>query len=152
MNSPFRRIAQARLRASRPGPLWFRLGFVFTIGHLFPLVVSQYSNLASLTSGPSQIRTCHFLASGSQPTPVTLHSRIHGTWRSGRLTRRESHPLVNRTLPVRTCNTWFANLTQFIDEWILNQFPELNVSAPSQALPLSVACSPQGRTRRPSVL
>ena len=57
------------LRVSRPWSLWFRLRFVFPVCHGFPVVVSQYLNLAALTVGPSQIRTCRVTASGSQPTP-----------------------------------------------------------------------------------
>ena len=57
---------------SRPGSLGFRLSFVFPVVHLFPLVVSQYYNPVQLTAGPSQIRTCHFLASGSQTSLVSL--------------------------------------------------------------------------------
>ncbi len=58
--------ATAVLLASRPRSLWFRLGFVFPVCHWFPVVVSQDPNRAALTLGPSQIRTCPFLASGSQ--------------------------------------------------------------------------------------
>ena len=58
--------SQAGLRASRPRSLWFRLRFVFPVCHWFPVVVSQYFNRASLTLGPSQIRTCGVTASGSQ--------------------------------------------------------------------------------------
>ena len=41
------------LAVSRTGSLEFRIGFVFTVGHLFPLVVSQYSSLAQLSPEPS---------------------------------------------------------------------------------------------------
>ncbi len=54
------------LPASRPRSLWFRLRFVFPVCHWFPVVVSHYFNHASLTLGPSQIRTCAVNASGSQ--------------------------------------------------------------------------------------
>ena len=68
---------------SRPGSFKFRLRFVFPVVHQFPNVVSQYCNHVQLTSGPSQIRTCHFLASGSQtslgsrtPQPTTERDQV----------------------------------------------------------------------------
>ena len=47
------RRSTSRLGVSRPRSLWVRLRFVFPVGHPFPLVVSQYFNLAALTVGPS---------------------------------------------------------------------------------------------------
>ena len=59
--------------------LEFRLRFVFPVVHQFPEMVSQYLNHVQLSIGPSQIRTCHFLASGSQQSlvPPTGQHAVH---------------------------------------------------------------------------
>ena len=90
-----------QLGASRPRSLWFRLNFVFTVVHWFPVVVSQYYNPAALTFGPSQIRTCRVTASGSQLSLVIrthplcdMRSGRSNVWAGQRMLLREGIELV----------------------------------------------------------